>query len=147
MALPSWSLRMVSIRGYLGLETVLATPHDIRSAKGFRTGFALARSGLLISDFVVGSSVPSVLYVHLAMLSGWERYSIHSHPASETFVLLNITSESPARVVLHPAAPLGGGAAAHLPLSLGYSSASVPANHAPAMYIATSPLANATRPS
>src|SRR3954468_6111279 len=147
MALPSWSLRMVSIRGDLGLETVLATPHDIRSAKGFRTGFALARSALPISDFVGGSCVPSVLYVQVARLSGCDRNSIHSHAASETFVWSNITSESPARVVLHPATPLGGGAAAHLPSSLGYSSASVPANQAPAMYIATSPLANAVRPS
>src|SRR3569833_3198559 len=146
MALPSWSLRMVSTRGYLGLETVLATPHAIRSAKGFRTGLDVARSAPPSSDFVGGSSVPSVLYVHLARLSGWERNSIHSHAASETFVRSKITSESPARVVLHPAVPLGGGAAAHLPLSLGYSSWRVPANQAPAMYLATSPVANAARP-
>src|SRR3954452_20594335 len=107
MALPSCSLRMVSIRGYFGLETVLATPHDIRSAKGFRTGFSLARSAPPSSDFVGGSSVPSVLYVQLARLSGCERTCIHSHAASETFVLLNITSESPAMVVLHPATPSG----------------------------------------
>src|SRR4051794_8664870 len=110
MALLSSSLSTVSTRGYLGLGTALATPHDIRSAKGFSTGFSLARSALSRSAFVGGSCVPSVLYVQLARLSGCERNSIHSQAASETFVWLNITSESPAMVVLHPAAPSGSGA-------------------------------------
>src|SRR3569833_3801136 len=146
MALPSWSLRMVSTRGYLGLETAPAPPPAPRPAPGFRSGLDVARSAPPSSDFVGGSSVPSVLYVHLARLSGWERNAIHSHAASETFVRSKITSESPARVVLHPAVPLGGGAAAHLPLSLGYSYRRVPASQEPAKCLATSPVANAARP-
>src|SRR5919202_4284238 len=81
-----------------------------------------------------------------AMIWGAERNSIHFQAASLFLLCSKITSASPAIVVAHCLSS-GSGAAAHLPLISGNSLRSVPANQAPATYMATVPLAKATRPS
>src|SRR4051794_15571856 len=148
IALPRWSLSDSSIFGHFGLAITLATPHFIWSAKPLRIGFFSARRGEFSSDVRGGSVVPFGLpNVHFSMFAGVERNSTHFHAASCCLPPDGMTSVSPAIVVAQPWLPSGSGAAAHLPSSLGYSPVSVLANQAPAMYIATLPLANATRPS
>src|SRR4051794_37831025 len=148
MALPSSWFSDFSTCGNLGFASGLSTPHFMRSANGFSTGLAWGRSGEFNRDARGGRSGPFAdLQVQRARLSGRERYSIHLQAASDFLVCANITSESPAIVVLQPAVPFGSGAAAHLPSIFGNSECSVPANQAPATYIPTLPCANATRPS
>src|SRR3954451_1522266 len=148
MALPSWSLRICSTFGHFGLLMRLVTPQLISFTKPLRTGFFSARSGEFRSDVRVGMIVlfgSSTL--HRFMFSGWLRNSIHVHAASWFLLAENSVRLSPAIVVLQPASPSGSGAVAHLPSIFGNSSLSTPASQAPAMYMPTVPLANATRPS
>jgi len=85
--------------------------------------------------------------VHSFMLSGRDRNSIHSHAASLFLLLLVTTRLSPAMVVAQRAGPTGIGATLHLPVIFGNDCVISPPNQAPASYMATCPLANATRPS
>src|SRR3954470_17671089 len=148
IALPSWSFSSCSMRGHFGFEIVFVTPHFIASAKPLRIGFFCTSSGDSRSDLRGGSSVlPFASNVHWERFSGRERYSSQSQAAALFFEPSKSTRLSPAMVVLQPASPSGSGAAAHLPLIFGNSVCNAPANHAPAMYIATFPCAKATRPS
>src|SRR4051794_28089343 len=148
MALPRSWLSLSSTLGHLGLAITLLTAHFIWSAKPLSTGLSAVSSGDSSSDVRGGSKVlPLLLKVHCATFSGWERNSSHFHVASWFFPPLKSTRLSPAIVVAQPADPSGSGAAAHLPLIFGNSPSRTPANHAPAMYMATFPVANATRPS
>src|SRR5205809_631777 len=85
--------------------------------------------------------------VHCFITSGCDRYSSHNHAASGFFACCMTARESPAIVVAHPAGPAGSGAEAHFPSIFGKEEFISPANQLPAMYIATCPFANATRPS
>src|SRR3989304_6746204 len=80
------------------------------------------------------------------IFSGAETHSIHLKAASWFLLPENTTRWSDATVVAQRSS-CGSGAVAHKPVTSGNSVNNVPANHEPAMYMATSPLANATRPS
>src|SRR5512142_355857 len=80
------------------------------------------------------------------MFSGAETNSIHLYAASGCLLPAKTTKSSEATVVAH-CLSCGNGAAAHLPVASGKSDSKVPANQAPAIYMATSPFAKVTRPS
>src|SRR5439155_27219617 len=149
MALPSCVFSASEICGHFGLVRLSFTAQLICWAMSFSQGLNLPRSGSDSSDWRGGSSV--VVFdpkVQVFMLAAEDRYSIHNQAASAFLVWLNTTRESPAMVVAHPAGPLGIGATAHLPLvCLGNEASISPPNQAPASYMATFPVANATLPS
>src|SRR3954463_14251942 len=148
MALPSCSLSVSSTFGHFGLLIRLVTPQSIALMKPLSTGLFSTSSGDCRSDVRVGMIVlVGSSTVQRFMLSGRVRKSIQIQAASCLSPCENATRLSPAIVVLHPASPSGSGAVAHLPSIFGNSSLSTPASHAPAMYMPTLPLANATRPS
>ena len=153
IALPSWVFSSSAASLQFLLLRLSVTAQFIWSAKPFSHGLYLPRAGSFSRETRGGSSVVvGDPYVHAFMLLGCVRYSIHSHAASwfsscPVADPANITRLSPATVVAHPAGPAGIGATSHLPLMFGNDDFISPPNHAPASYIATLPVANATRPS
>src|SRR5215208_1089806 len=148
MALPSCLFSSSAASPQFLLLRLSATAQFIWSAKPSSHGLYFPSAGSSNRSLRGGRSVVvGDPYVHAFMLSGCVRYSIHSHAAS-WLSSLNITRLSPATVVAHiPVGPEGSGATSHLPLICGNEDFISPPNQAPASYLATLPLANATRPS
>src|SRR5205085_7319404 len=130
-----------------GLFTVVTTPHFSSDANPERTGKFLKMSPGWASVSVSGGSrdCPFPVFQVIRLL-GWSRNSIHFHAASGFLDWEKTPRPSSAMVVAHFWS-CGMGVMAHFPLIWGNSVWVVPANHAPASYMATLPCAKNTRPS